>query len=685
MERELLMQDMEQQSFYSNNCQQVLTDISSVKELVDKVKEIEDIYCPRGGLNLFKLDDNLTDSMQALHTKLSDCIHHLNHLSKRVSDTSSKVLVTGDLNSGKSTLVNALLKGDILPVDQQPCTSIFCEVVSFSPNHDMPTAVHAIKDVTTYDKQSEETYHSLELRHLYNLLTSEEQHYKMLKIYTSRNEKLTEQSLLYNGLVDIALIDSPGLNTDSVKTTAVFAREEEIDVVVFVVSAENHFTLSGKEFLWNAANEKTHIFIVVNRFDNIRDKDRCKRLILEQIKQLSPFTYEQADHLIHFVSAENEADSPDFVKLEQKLRDFVLNNRIRSKLLPASTYLTNVLRDIYFISTTNESSSTEKYEKASALESQFLSTYTDLIQAATSTEKEVTALKDSTITHIQTNVITSLENITCDEELDNCIQSIQYPGLLLTWQYAQDIVDSLSSRLEANMEKIERQASQDAIHAMQAMNESTHQLKTDITTKVHENIMTSKSHKPIHIKIEARDLLLNRKIVDDKKIALSALATVSATTVFLKAINIKDLAWSLASRYINPLNTNSSHRFVTFTLSTVGLVGLGWTAYSFVSVIPQALQTNLKAKFQTAVKNENLVDNQTHRITQAVEHVLEAKQTEILFRIKQMISEKEEEKDKLEQSVFKSATTLNHFKALVNQSDALLLKVEQSLNVPQII
>ncbi|KAI7895924.1 P-loop containing nucleoside triphosphate hydrolase protein [Mucor mucedo] len=679
------MQDMEQQRLYSDNCQQVLSDISSVKGLVNKVKEIEDIYCPRGGLNLFKIDDNLTDSMQVLHTKLSDCIHHLDHLSERVSDTSSKVLVTGDLNSGKSTLVNALLKGDILPVDQQPCTSIFCEVVSFSPNQDMPTTVHAIKDVTIYDKQNEDTYHPLELRHLYNLLTSEEQHYKMLKIYTSRNENLTEQSLLYNGLVDIALIDSPGLNTDSVKTTAVFAREEEIDVVVFVVSAENHFTLSGKEFLWNAANEKTHIFIVVNRFDNIRDKDRCKRLILEQIKQLSPVTYEQADHLIHFVSAENEANSPDFVKLEQKLRAFVLNNRISSKLLPANTYLTNVLRDIYFISTTNESSSTEKFEKASALESEFLSTYTDLVQAAAATEKEVTALKESTMTHIQANVTTSLESITRDGELDTCIQSIQYPGLLLTWQYAQDIVDSLSSRLEANLEKVEQQASQEAIHAMQAMNESTRQLNTDITTKIHENIMTSKSHRPIHIKIEARDLLLNRKIVDDKKIAISALATVSATTVFLKAINIKDIAWSLVSRYINPLNTNSSHRFATFTLSTVGMLGLGWTAYSFVSVIPHALQTNLKAKFQTAVKNENLVDNQTHRITQAVEHVLEAKQTEILFRVKQMIAEKKEEKDKLEQSVFRSATTLNHFKALVSQSDALLLKVEQSLNVPQII
>ena len=34
-----------------------------------------------------------------------------------------------------------------------------------------------------------------------------------------------------------------------------FSRQEEIDLVVFVVSAENHFTLSAKEFI-AAANEK---------------------------------------------------------------------------------------------------------------------------------------------------------------------------------------------------------------------------------------------------------------------------------------------------------------------------------------------------------------------------------------------------------------------------------------------
>ncbi|KAI9363669.1 P-loop containing nucleoside triphosphate hydrolase protein, partial [Pilaira anomala] len=405
---------------------------------------------------------------QLLDQKLTNCQKHLTNLSTRVSDTSSKVLVTGDLNSGKSTLVNALLKQDILPVDQQPCTSMFCEVVSSTPdNHQEPTTtiVHAIGNVSNYDRNNQDTYHQLESRHLYKLLTSDDDEqelaYKMLKIYTARDqERITKDSLLYNDLVDVTLIDSPGLNTDSVKTTAVFAREEEIDVVVFVVSAENHFTLSGKEFLGNAATEKTHIFIVVNRFDNIRDKERCKRLILDQIKQLSPATYEQADNLIHFISAAHQIDSDDFSKMEQRLRSFILNNRIQSKLLPAQNYLSNLLRDIYFISTVNESKSTEELNQSQQnLDANFLPGYSHFMNVQQSLQQSIDQLKSNTLTTIQSTVENSLKTAAAQSTLENCIRSIPYPGLLLTWQYAQDILDSLSTHLEEALIQTERNAS----------------------------------------------------------------------------------------------------------------------------------------------------------------------------------------------------------------------------------
>jgi mitofusin 2 len=97
--------------------------------------------------------------------------------------------------------------------------------------------------------------------------------------------------LLHNGSVDVSLIDSPGLNIDSIKTTALFSKQEEIDVIVFVVNAENHFTLSGKQFLEIATREKAFLFIVVNRCDTIHRRDRNKKEILNQIKEIAPSTF----------------------------------------------------------------------------------------------------------------------------------------------------------------------------------------------------------------------------------------------------------------------------------------------------------------------------------------------------------------------------------------------------------
>ena len=91
--------------------------------------------------------------------------------------------------------------------------------------------------------------------------------------------------------MDVSIIDSPGLNIDSIKTTSLFSKQEEIDVIVFVVNAENHFTLSGRQFLEIATREKAFLFIVVNRCDTIHRRDRNKREILNQIREIAPSTF----------------------------------------------------------------------------------------------------------------------------------------------------------------------------------------------------------------------------------------------------------------------------------------------------------------------------------------------------------------------------------------------------------
>ncbi|RUP48739.1 P-loop containing nucleoside triphosphate hydrolase protein [Jimgerdemannia flammicorona] len=231
-----------------------LKDNAQVDPLTHRLLTPETAQAFNHQLNVLKLDlkvGNLSTDVASLEKesiatllddRLAQSIKHLDNLHSRVADKSSKVLVTGDLNAGKSTFVNALLRRDLMPTDQQPCTTLFCEVLDATEN-DGVQEVHAVPDPAAYVRTDESTYDKVDLRHLYKYVTDGNEQYAILKIYTA-DKRSTQESLLHNGVVDIAVIDSPGLNRDSLKTTALFARQEEIDVVVFVVSAENHFTLS---------------------------------------------------------------------------------------------------------------------------------------------------------------------------------------------------------------------------------------------------------------------------------------------------------------------------------------------------------------------------------------------------------------------------------------------------------
>ncbi|KAK0464709.1 transmembrane GTPase fzo1 [Desarmillaria tabescens] len=368
------------------------------------------------------LDDRITSSLS-----------HIDKLRLRVEDTSSKVLVTGDLNAGKSTFVNALLRREVMPVDQQPCTTAFCEVHDAAENKGVEE-VHILIDGITYNIQDESTFTRAKISDLEDVVGENESSEKVLKLY---------------------LADTRA----TIRTTALFARQEEIDVVVFVVSAENHFTLSAKEFLWNASNEKAYLFIVVNKYDQIKNKEKCRRMVLDQIKQLSPRTYEDAEDLVHFVDSAAALQpftaSPSFDDLESSLRSFVLVKRSKSKLNPASTYLVNLLSDIDLLAGAN----------ALVADSELQRSREDLAQAKPVLEKMQSsrdALEES-LEAVEEQGATQSSNKT-KSVLGDALERVgqgrlgvengsvsmpSYPGLLGIWSYAREVKSALLASIDA--------------------------------------------------------------------------------------------------------------------------------------------------------------------------------------------------------------------------------------------
>lgn len=427
-----------------------------------------------------------------LDQKLSLQIKYLMNLKDRVDDTSSKVFVTGDLNAGKSTFCNALLRRKILPEDQQPCTSIFCEVIDAKTENNSVEEVHAIPIGSEYNQRDESSYEKYPINKLEDLVYECDK-YSLLKVYIL-DYRSAEQSLLGNGVIDIRLIDAPGLNMDSYQTTQVFSRQEEIDLVVFVVNAENHFTLSAKEFIAAAAAEKRYVFIVVNRFDNIRDKEKCKAKILAQVKNLSPDTHKNSSDFVHFVSSSSALDfpgdggdpgndsddempefaDPNFDHLDAALRRFILDKRAISKLLPAKNYLLNLLGDLKALSEVNQSIYVQEQERMKGVLQQTVGPKFDrMVQESLSVGDKIHRMIEQTSTQVydqtRAEILDTVENFGAE-------QVVPYMGLQFLYEYAKDtqrkMIETIVSSVQMSEERA-KLATQSAVQDIIKLGKST--------------------------------------------------------------------------------------------------------------------------------------------------------------------------------------------------------------------
>jgi GTPase SAR1 family protein len=464
-----------------------------------------------GGLHQTELVHSLEKSSISalLDGQISKTIRHLYSLRERIEDTSSKVLVTGDLNAGKSTFCNALLRRKVLPEDQQPCTAIFCEVLDVRDNAGVEE-VHAIPVGKTYRREDERTYRVFAIKDLEKIVIDNER-WSQCKIYV-KDLRSVDESLLNNGVVDIALIDAPGLNHDSVITTANFAKQEEIDVVIFVVSATNHFTQSAKEFVFNAAREKAYIFMVVNGYDTIKDKNRCQEMILKQVAHLSPATFKESSELVHFVSSNaipvaptefssgsggsgsgsgsggpgdddgDDDDSKDkngkvdkgkgkdkekqrdFAELEASLRRFVLEKRARSKLAPAKTYLMNLLGDLDSLAEVNCNVAQSELDRVG----KELDELVPQLEQSKKANNEAGEGTDQTIE----DTVTEVYNHT-RQTLSSTISSVAdrdfgivYPGLLNAYQYAEDLKHAMLEDISDTVGRCEEYARERTVYGV---------------------------------------------------------------------------------------------------------------------------------------------------------------------------------------------------------------------------
>ncbi len=665
-----------------------------------------------GGLHQAELVHSLEKASVAslLDEKIRSSIKHLQALRERIEDISSKVLITGDLNAGKSTFCNALLRRKILPEDQQPCTSIFCEVLDASENSGVEE-VHAVHMDAIYNRNDESTYDVFSLQELEKIVTDNST-YMQCKVYV-KDVRAVDESLLSNGIVDIALIDAPGLNSDTTKTTAVFARQEEIDVVVFVVSATNHFTLTATEFIRTAAAEKAYFFFVVNGFDIIRDQERCKKMVLDQVSSLSPQTHKEASELVHFVSSNaipmapppvppggpnggggggsgsssaggsggggGDDDDPsgkgkgkeklrDFETMEQSLRRFVLEKRAHSKLAPAKNYLLNILNDVNALATVN----TEVAQSEITRVSGELKEIEPMLEANTKAKTEVAAEAEQIIEQTYKDVYDhsrAIIGFSIAHAGDGNL-GVPYPGLLSAFQYAEDIKQVMLAQIAASVAECEESARGKATSGVNTLKQLgiLHLGNEFADLNFRPEFMFRRRRDEL-----ARNIDIPTEIIDfvdlstilqrQEKVAGTGMALTIATALGSRMIGASgwmDHAFSAAKL----MGSTSTRRLLVPGLILAVIAATGYV----LSQIPQSLPHRLSTKISTRLAEIDYVHYNSSRIAGTVRKVLRYPADSIRDGLNRTVDQLGTRKEDTLKVKAESEVALKYFTNLVSDS-----------------
>lgn len=199
------------------------------------------------------MNENFLDqAMQALEAAGDESARVRGHLlAQRISNPAVWVVLVGETSSGKSTLLNALLKSPVLPVRAIPTTGTLIQILFEASPADTFRAVYM--DATQLDLTLQE-FQDAVLKPSPDLLR--------LQMLTSRGG---------SGNTGMELFDTPGYNSEQQShETILRSILPESDAIVFVAGYMQGFGQADQE-LYETASQSiagdpdTPLFLVINR------------------------------------------------------------------------------------------------------------------------------------------------------------------------------------------------------------------------------------------------------------------------------------------------------------------------------------------------------------------------------------------------------------------------------------
>jgi ribosome biogenesis GTPase A len=207
-------------------------------------------------------------------------LKQLDSLHERLATERFQLAVLGQFKRGKSTLLNALLRADVLPTGVVPVTAI----ATFLQYAEKPRlrVSYLTGKTEQFDVSGEEA-----LRERLRGLVTEEANPKNT-LGVDRVDVFLPSELLGRGVV---LIDTPGVgSTFRHNTAAADAILHECDATLFVVSPDPPITEVEIDFLSRIRQTVAHLTIVLNKIDIVEPGEAesvtafLRRVLAEQAK-----------------------------------------------------------------------------------------------------------------------------------------------------------------------------------------------------------------------------------------------------------------------------------------------------------------------------------------------------------------------------------------------------------------
>ncbi|XP_015773092.1 PREDICTED: mitofusin-2-like [Acropora digitifera] len=288
------------------------------------------------------LSEPQTADFNNFSSQVSNVLAQVSSISEMIARDQMKVAFFGRTSSGKSTTVNAMLQGQILPMGMGHTTNCFVSVHGSDQPHPY---------ILTAGSNDNRNAESLSL--LVDALSDDNLGCSSLVQFfwpKTRCELLSE---------DVVLVDSPGIDVSSDHDSWIDKHCLDADVLVLVVNAESTLMMTEKKFFHKVKQRlsRPNIFILNNRWDaSASEPDTMEQVKNQHLQREISFLVDelkcveraQAEDRVFFVSSKEtlmtrmqkqkgmlkegfQARQKEFENFERKFEECISKSAIQTK------------------------------------------------------------------------------------------------------------------------------------------------------------------------------------------------------------------------------------------------------------------------------------------------------------------------------------------------------------------